>query len=175
MPKLLNTIGSLSIEEILELRQWADRGQALLAFREGLDRIVSSHELWKASTFEEFKKQAQEAVKKDILKPLEELEQRKIVSTNDIVNAFDAQTALRKTIESGRDLFIRSAVPATGVMASLAALGLLGAVGATMVQDVSVKIGERLKARRDAHFMTYPVRIRTTLGQGKGSQSHAPT
>lgn len=179
MPMLLNTIGSLSIEKILELRQDANRGQALRAFREGLDRIVSSHELWKASTFEEFEKQAREAVKKEILKPLEELEQHKIVSTKDIVSAFDAQTALRKTIESGRDLFVRSAVPATGVMASLAALGalhinwiaalgLLGGIGAPMVLGVSAKLGERLKARHDAHFMTYPVRIRAALGPGKG-------
>src|SRR5262249_5564912 len=159
VPTLLEDVSAMSINEIIATRQGADHRDALEKFRAGVDKLVTSHELWRAREFKEFEQEAYKVVRTEVLPAFEELERRP-VSVGDVVRAIDTKELVASVIKEGPELFARMAVGvAVGGAVALTTAGaavptFLAAVSASLApafaQRLADVIGKRGKERRAA-------------------------
>jgi hypothetical protein len=175
VPGLIKKASSMSIAEIIELREQSDHTDALGHFRSGLAELVQSHNLWEAEKFRDFENEAYEIYRQNILPAFEDLEGKRILSLEDVFVALDWKNALQEAIKSAPDLFVGAAVPtAVGGAAVLfgpvavapAALLALGCgLAGHFVKNLIEQMSDRLKERRSAQFLTYPLNLQKVVNE----------
>ncbi len=172
IPGLVEKVTTMSIDEIIKLREKSNHSNVLKVYRDGISNLVMSHDIWESKTIREFENEAYKIFKKQVLPAFEELEKKRILSLKDVFVALDWKNALKETIKSTPSLFVSAAVPvATGgglffgafAIAPAGILALGCGLGGHFVKNLFDQMSERLKNRRTAQFLTYPISMKKTL------------
>jgi hypothetical protein len=174
VPDAIKKASDLSIPEIINLREKSDKKDALERFRGGLANLVQSHDLWEQAKFVDFQDGAYKIYSQEILPAFEELEDRR-VHLKEVFKALDVNDALSEGIKAIPELFVGAGVPvALGSAAALLAhhavapgalLALGCGVAAHTVPKLISELGGRLKRRRSAQFLAYPLHLKDALSQ----------
>jgi hypothetical protein len=174
VPEVIKKASDNSVTEIVNLREKSDKKDALERFRRGLADLVQSQDLWDTAKFADFEHEAYRIYSHKIHPAFEELEGRR-VHLKEVFKALDVNDALAEGIKAIPDLFVGAGVPAAlGTGAALlaahpiapAALLALGCgIAAHTVPKLISEVGDRLKRRRSAQFLAYPLHLRKALGQ----------
>lgn len=175
MPELIKEAANMSVSDIIELREQSDQRDALASFRSGLADLVQSSGIWEGKTFQDFENAAYKLYRQSILPAFEELEGRRVVSVRDVFGALDWKDALHTTVKSAPTLFVSAAVlggtaPLLGFPA-VAPAGLLAlgcGLAGQFIHDVLERIGDRLKERRNAQFLSYPMNLQSAMNRRLG-------